>query len=57
MLFNKAYLRVRFVNKKNIKKVKGGAVIISNHVHSLDSVLSGLVAFPKSYIYFNENEF
>lgn len=51
MLFNKAYLRVRFVNKKNIKKVKGGAVIISNHVHSLDSVLSGLVAFPKKVIF------
>lgn len=51
MLYNKAYLRVKFVNKKNIKKVKGGAVIISNHVHTLDSVLSGIIAFPKKVIF------
>lgn len=51
MIYNKAYLRVKFINKKNIKKVKGGAVIISNHVHTLDSVLSGIIAFPKKVIF------
>lgn len=51
MLYNKAYLKVKYINKKNIKKVKGGAVIISNHVHTLDSVLSGILAFPKKVIF------
>lgn len=48
IVFNKAYLRAKIKNKKNLKKLKGGAVIVSNHVHMLDSVLSGFVAFPKS---------
>lgn len=51
MLYNKTYLRVKIINKKNFKKVNGGAVIISNHVHMLDSVLSGIIAFPRKVLF------
>lgn len=51
IIYNKFYLRAKIINKRNFKKVKGGAVIISNHVHILDSVFSGFVAFPKKVIF------
>ncbi len=46
-IYNKAFLKAKINNKKNLRKLKGGAVLVSNHVHNLDSVLSGLAAFPK----------
>lgn len=51
MLYNKFCLKTKIKNKRNLKKVKGGAVLISNHVHTLDSVMSGLVAFPRKVLF------
>lgn len=51
LIYNKTYLRIKIINRKNFKKVNGGAVIVSNHVHILDSVLSGFIAFPKKVIF------
>lgn len=33
--------------KKNIRKLNSGAVVISNHVHKLDSVMNAIAVFPK----------
>src|SRR5690606_1241691 len=33
--------------RKHFRNVKGGAVVISNHVHILDSAMNSLAAFPK----------
>ncbi|NLN50499.1 MAG: glycosyltransferase [Acholeplasmataceae bacterium] len=51
MAYNKAYLKAKINNKHHLKKIKGGAVIVSNHVHTLDSVMSGLAAFPKKVVF------
>ncbi len=49
------YLRilcgVKIKNKKNIKDVKGGAIMVSNHVHTLDSVMGAMTLFPKKPIF------
>ncbi len=42
---------VRIKNRKNLKHIDGGAVMISNHVHTLDSVMNGLSAFPRKPIF------
>jgi 1-acyl-sn-glycerol-3-phosphate acyltransferase len=46
-------LRVRIKNRKVLRLVrrKGGAVLIANHVHTLDSAMVGLAAFPKKPIF------
>ncbi|MFA7416975.1 MAG: glycosyltransferase [Acholeplasma sp.] len=46
-LYLKIFLNVHYKNRKNFRKVKGGAVIISNHVHTLDSVMNSVASFPK----------
>lgn len=38
---------VKFKGKKNKKHVKSGAIVISNHVHSLDSAMNAIAMFPK----------
>lgn len=49
------YLRlirgVKIKNKKNIKELKGGAIMVSNHVHTLDSVMGALTIFPKKLVF------
>lgn len=42
---------VQIINRKELTKIKGGAVIISNHVHPLDSAMSGLASFPKKPVF------
>ncbi|MGE4320537.1 MAG: glycosyltransferase [Acholeplasmataceae bacterium] len=42
---------VRIKNRKNIRGIEGGAIMISNHVHTLDSVMSAISAFPKKPIF------
>ncbi|MDY0115496.1 MAG: glycosyltransferase, partial [Acholeplasmatales bacterium] len=42
---------LRIKGKKNLKKIKNGAIFISNHVHKLDSAMGGLAAFPKKPIF------
>ncbi|HHT55384.1 MAG TPA: glycosyltransferase [Acholeplasma sp.] len=38
---------LRIKGKKNLKKPKKGAIIISNHVHKLDVAMGGITIFPK----------
>ncbi len=44
-------LGVRFRNRDKLKQIKGGAVIISNHVHTLDSAMNGIAAFPRKPVF------
>jgi len=46
-------LRVRIKNRSVLRKVrrKSGAVLVANHVHTLDSAMVGLAAFPKKPIF------
>ncbi len=49
------YLRlirgVTFKNRKNVKELKGGAIMVSNHVHTLDSVMGAMTIFPKKPLF------
>ena len=44
-----AYLfgKLRIKGKENLKKIKGGAVMISNHVHNFDAPINTCAAFPR----------
>lgn len=55
-VYNKVYLKVTVKNRHNLKQVKTGAVIISNHVHMLDSVMLGLAAFPKRIVFTSQQQ-
>lgn len=46
-------LRMRIKNRKILRKVwrKNGAVIVANHVHTLDSAMIGLAAFLKKPVF------
>lgn len=46
-IYLKLFLNVKYKNRRNFRKVKGGAVIISNHVHMMDSVMNAIASFPK----------
>lgn len=50
-LYFKFIMNVSFVNLRNSKKRLKGAVIVSNHVHPMDSPMSGVAFFPKKLIY------
>ncbi len=49
------YLRlirgVKIKNRKNLKELKGGAIMVSNHVHTLDSVMNAITIFPKKPVF------
>ncbi len=49
------YLRlfrgIKIQNRKNIKAVKKGGVMISNHVHTLDSAMNAITVFPKKPVF------
>ena len=42
---------VRVKNRKLLRKHKGGAVLVSNHVHVLDAAMNGLAAFPRKPVF------
>ncbi len=42
---------VRIRNRRQLRKIKGGAVLISNHVHTLDSAMNGIAAFPRKPVF------
>jgi 1,2-diacylglycerol 3-alpha-glucosyltransferase len=46
-LYLKFILNVKYKNAKHLRKIKGGAVMISNHVHILDSAMNSLAVFPR----------
>ena len=50
-IFMVLFMGVRFKNRKVLRKIKGGAVLVSNHVHALDSAMSGIAAFPKKPVF------
>ena len=42
--------RIKIKGRKNLKKLNG-AVIVSNHVHKLDSIMNGLASFPRKPVF------
>lgn len=42
--------RIKISGRKHLKKLNG-AVIISNHVHKLDSVMNGITSFPRKPVF------
>ena len=48
---NKVVLGYKLIGKENIKKVPGAKITISNHVHTIDCSMNGIVNFPQ-YCYF-----
>lgn len=46
-LYSKVILNLKFKNLKRFRQIKGGAIIVSNHVHTLDSVFNSIATFPK----------
>ena len=42
---------LRIKGKKHLKHIESGAVLVSNHLHKLDSVMTALVCFPKKLIF------
>ena len=49
------YLRlfkgIKIKNRQNIKAVKKGGIMISNHVHTLDSAMNAITVFPKKPVF------
>lgn len=50
-ILNKVLFGFRIEGKENLKKVKGGKVTISNHIHPMDCTMNGLVNFPNRTYY------
>lgn len=50
-IYLRVFRGVKIKNRKNIKAIKGGAVMVSNHVHTLDSVMSAITVFPKKPVF------
>lgn len=50
-IINKIMFGFRIEGKENLKKVKGGKITVSNHIHPMDCTMNGLIAFP-TRIYF-----
>ena len=54
-LVNKFVLGYKLIGKENIKKVPGAKITISNHVHTIDCSMNGLVSFPQYCYFVNRN--
>lgn len=48
---DKLFFNYKIIGKENIKKVPGGKITISNHIHYLDCTMNGIVNLP-DYSYF-----
>lgn len=48
---NKIFLGYKIIGKENLRKVQGGKVTISNHMHYLDCTMNGLMNFP-NFVHF-----
>lgn len=46
-IYLKVWLNVHYKNRKHLKGIKGGAVLVSNHVHTMDGVMNSIASFPK----------
>lgn len=51
MFYFKFIMRTKFVNVGMAKKNINGGIIISNHVHQMDSPMSGVAFFPRRLTY------
>lgn len=50
-VINKIMFGFRIEDKENLKKVNGGKITISNHIHPMDCTMNGLIAFPTRLYY------
>ena len=50
-IVNKVFLGYKIIGRENLKKVQGGKVTISNHMHYLDCTMNGLMNFP-NFVHF-----
>ncbi|VEU80991.1 1-acyl-sn-glycerol-3-phosphate acyltransferase [Haploplasma axanthum] len=50
-LYNLFFLKVKIEGRRNLEDLNNGAILVSNHVHMLDSVMVGLAAFPRRVAY------
>lgn len=48
---DKVFFDYKVIGKENIRKVPGGKITISNHIHYLDCTMNGIINFP-DYSYF-----
>lgn len=55
-VYNRLLLGAKIKNRKYLRMIDGGAIIISNHVHTLDSVMSGLATFPKKLVFTGQKQ-
>lgn len=46
VVFNYIFFHFRIEGRENIKKVEGGKITISNHIHPMDCSMVGLANFP-----------
>lgn len=50
-VLDKVFFNYKVIGKENIRKVPGGKITISNHIHYLDCTMNGIINFP-DYSYF-----
>ena len=46
LVFDKLFFDYKVIGKENIKKVPGGKITISNHIHYLDCTMNGIINLP-----------
>lgn len=51
IIVDKVFFNYKVIGKENIRKVPGGKITISNHIHYLDCTMNGIINFP-DYSYF-----
>ncbi len=51
IIVDKVFFNYKVIGKENIRKVPGGKITISNHIHYLDCIMNGIINFP-DYSYF-----
>nr|MDD6334960.1 glycosyltransferase [bacterium] len=47
LVYNRLFHGFRVEGRKNLRQLRGGAVIVSNHVHYMDGCMVALALFPK----------
>lgn len=50
-VFNKIFFGFKIEGKENLKKIRGGKITVSNHIHPMDCTMNGLINFPKRVYY------
>ncbi|MGI6787608.1 MAG: glycosyltransferase [Acholeplasmataceae bacterium] len=45
------FMGLRIKGKKNLKQIKNGGIIISNHVHNFDSMMNACATYPRLGVY------